>query len=493
MKPLLSKRNWLLRKYLYLPEATGEPDARWEDYQFEYLNNENLLQIDSKARQVGWSWTAAAGAVADSILEKRSTSIFVSVNLDEAKEKRRYAAQIIASLDKRVRPKLIVENQTELELENGSRIISHPCRPARGKAKANIYLDEFAHYPDDRSIYTSALPATTRGGKLRIGSSPLGASGVFWEIYDQKLRPYPGYKRGMVPWWLVSGLCKDVPGARKMAGFMTTEERVRLFGSARLVEIFDNMPLDDFQQEYECAWVDESVAWISWEEIKKNQLDAQEGQHWYRSSTTVEGALAAIEETAIACKEGVIESALAGGMDIGRKRNTTELGFVGKGTTPTLPLRLSISLANVEFEDQRAIGQKAIETLPVTKLLIDRNGLGMQLAEQLEKTGKAEGVDFTNATKELWSVEIKVRMQKSQVPIPLDRELSYQIHSIKKKYSAAKNAQFDTAANEKHHADKYWMLALAVWAAGQSAGGEGVVESPDEEGWHAEKRKSAWQ
>jgi len=492
VKPLLSKRNWFLRKYLYLPEATGEPDARWEDYQFEYLNNEHLLQIDSKARQVGWSWTAAAEAVADSVLEKRTTSVFVSINLEEAKEKRRYATQIIEALDKRVRPKLIVENQTEIEMENGSRIISHPCRPVRGKAKANVYLDEFAHYPDDRSIYTSALPATTRGGKLRIGSSPLGASGVFWEIYDQKLRPYPGYKRSVIPWWLVTGLCNNVPEARKMAAFMTTEERVTLFGSARMVEIFNNMPLGDFQQEYESAWVDESIAWISWDEIKKNQLDAQEEKHWYRSSTTVEGALAAIDETAIACKEGKIESALAGGMDIGRKHNTTELGFVGKGTTPALPLRLSISLANVEFDDQREIGQKALEALPVTKLLIDRNGLGMQLAEELEKTGKAEGVDFTNPNKEVWSVELKVRMQRGQVPIPLDRDLSYQIHSIKKKITASKNAQFDTQANEKHHADKYWMLALAVWAAGQMSGSEAVVEEPEESEWDR-RRKSSWQ
>ena len=31
--------------------------------------------------------------------------------------------------------------------------------------------------------------------------------------------------------------------------------------------------------------------------------------------------------------------------------------------------------------------------------------------------------------------------------------------------TAAKNVVFDTAANEKHHADKFWSLALAVWAA----------------------------
>jgi len=56
-------------------------------------------------------------------------------------------------------------------------------------------------------------------------------------------------------------------------------------------------------------------------------------------------------------------------------------------------------------------------------------------------------------------------MQRGEVPIPLERELSYQIHSIKKMISAGKHSVFDTTGNEKHHADKYWGLALAVYAA----------------------------
>src|SRR3972149_5304883 len=111
---------------------------------------------------------------------------------------------------------------------------------------------------------------------------------------------------------------------------MATEERVRAFGTARLVEILENMPSEDFQQEYECAWVDEAVAWISWDEIKRNQIEAQEGRLWSRQANSVETALAALEEVAIACKEGVIEAALAGGLGVGRKRNPSEVGFVGE-------------------------------------------------------------------------------------------------------------------------------------------------------------------
>lgn len=463
----ITDRLAFLVEFLDLPAATGDPDAQWEFFQLQHLNNPSLLAIERKARQVGWSWLTAAEAVADAYLTPRQPNIFISFNLEEAKEKIRYANAVIEALDAEVRPKLIIDNQFELELENGSRLISHPCRPARGKARANYYLDEFAHYPKDREIYTSVVPGLSKGGRLRIGSSPLGASGVFWEIAEQKMRAYPGYTRGYTPWWHVGSLCRDVEGARQLAPHMLTEERVRLFGSPRLIQIFENLPLEDFQQEYECAWLDEASAWISWDEIKRNQILAQAGQLWYRQANSVEGAMQVLDEIACAANEKQIEDALTAGMDVGRHKNLTEIVLLGKTTTAQLPFRCGISLASVEFEDQKAVVSRMLDRLPVTQLLIDRNGLGMELAERLGQThgSRAQGVDFTNATKELWAVELKVKMQRGEIPLPLDRELSYQIHSIKKKISAAKNAVFDTERNEKHHADKFWALALAVWAA----------------------------
>lgn len=468
----LTARATFLIEYLDLPEATGDPNAAWEAFQLRHLSNPAALSIERKARQVGWSWIAAAEAVADACLVARSTNIFMSINQDEAKEKIRYAKQIVEALDADVRPALVIDNQLELEFRNGSRLLSHPCRPLRGKAKANIYLDEFAHYAKDREIYTSVVPVLTRGGRLRVGSTPLGAKGLFWEIYSQRLRAYPGYVRRDTPWWRVSHLCIDVPAAARLAPTMLTEARVRRFGSARLCEIFDNLPLEDFQQEYECAWIDESTAWITWEVIQRNQAAAQAGQHWWRHAGSVDEAMRVIDEVAQACRDGVIEPVLYGGMDVGRKHDLTEMAFIGKTTTGQAPYRLGISLSRVEFEQQKTVAARALEALPVAQFLIDQNGLGMQLAEQLMGLhgARAQGVDFTNASKELWAVEMKVRMQKSELPIPADRDLSYQIHSIKKTTTSAKNAVFDTEGNERHHADKFWALALAVWAAGGKTG-----------------------
>jgi phage FluMu gp28-like protein len=459
-----SIKEQFAREFIDLPGAAQVDGARWEAFQVSYLNNSTRFAIDVKSRQIAWSFTAALDAVIDSILEPGTPHMFVSINLDEAKEKIRYAKAIHEALRPDVRPKLLRDSQTEIEFENGSRLISHPCRPVRGKARARIYLDEMAHYKEglDRQIYLAALPATTKGdGYIRIGSSPLGAKGLFWEIVTESMRKWPGFTRHFIPWWEVQALCKDVKMARQIAPEMLTEERVTAFGTQALIEIFENMFLEDFQQEYECAWVDEATAWITWEVIKRNQ---DISLLWWHARN-VDEALQMIPDIEQAIKDNRIESAFAGGLDVGRVKDLSEFMMLGKSTTGQMPLRFSISLDRVEFEDQKRCFTEVITRLPFTQVLVDKNGLGMQLAENLEKTGKAMGVDFTGASKELWAVEARVQAERANVPIPLDRELAYQIHSIKKIVTAAKNARFDTERNEKHHADKFWGWALAIWAA----------------------------
>jgi phage FluMu gp28-like protein len=189
---------------------------------------------------------------------------------------------------------------------------------------------------------------------------------------------------------------------------------------------------------------------------------------WWHARSTAE-AKALVPQILDAIKARRCEAAFAGGIDVGRKHDLTEFMAVGKGTTDVLPLRLSVSLDRVPYDEQQACFQELITRLPFTQVFIDQNGIGAQLAENLKRlTGKAQGVDFTNATKEVWAVEARLQFERNHVPIPMDRDLAYQIHSIKRKITASKNNVFDTEGNEKHHADKFWALALALSAAGAS-------------------------
>jgi phage FluMu gp28-like protein len=460
---LKTLRALFLVQNLDLEGATGVEGARWEHFQIEHLNYDGTFSIEDKSRQIAWSWTVAAEAVANAILEGTGTQ-FVSINLEEAKEKILYARAVYENLRVAGLPRQIGDNQLVMKLDNGARLISHPSVPPRGKAKMNMVGDEFAHIKRDREIYRAMLPVVSKGGRVRLGSSPMGASGIFWEIFSEKLRRYPGYRRKKTPWWEVQYFCLNVPEALKLAPHMDTATRVEIFATDRLKEIYENMLLEDFQQEYEAEFVDETTAWIGWDEIAANQspdiLCAMARMHGTEASNVYD----AINQVAAWLRTHQIERVMAAGVDIGRTRNSTEIFLIGFSTTRTFPLRLTLTLDNVEFDGQQEILIRVLKMLPVVKMLIDRNGIGRNLAENMVKKypGKVEGVDFTNATKQLWATDIKMLFQQKRVPIPMDRDLAYQIHSIKKKVTPSKNLVFDTERNEKHHADKFWALALAL-------------------------------
>jgi phage FluMu gp28-like protein len=475
----LGERARFLLDFLDLPTATGVDDARFEYFQLALWSDNGLFRIEDKSRQIAWSWALAADFMTDAILNGRD-GIFVSINQEEAKEKIRYARGVYENLRVGGLPKLVRDSQLNLELSNGARLTSLPSKPARGRARANVGLDEFAHAQYDRAIYTGSLPVVSKGGaRLRIGSSPLGASGVFWEIYTQSLRPYPGYRRRITPWWHVYSFCTNVREAVKLAPAMPTARRVELFGNDRIQAIYANMPLEDFQQEYEAEFVDETTAWITWDEIKAAQDDGLLCFLAEARESLSQEITDAVDGLAAAVQAGQVEQVFAAGMDIGRTRNTTELFLVGMSTTGQHPLRLAITLDNITFEDQLSALYYVLKRLPVAIVLIDQNGIGRNLAETASAAFpvRVAGVDFTNATKTLWATDAKMLIQNRKTPLPVDREIAYQIHSIKKLVTASRNLVFDTERNEKHHADKFWAWALALHGAYQRppAGGEMVV------------------
>jgi phage FluMu gp28-like protein len=468
VKSLTPQLTFLI-EYLNLPDAVGDPDANWETFQLQHINNPSLLAIELKSRQVGWSWLAAVESIACCHLVPRTPCIFLSINQEEANEKIRYTKQIYEALDKTARVRIIRENKSEIEFANGSRIISHPCRPLRGKAKARVYLDEFAHYPNAGEIYQSVLPVLSKGGSLRIGSSPLGARGRFWEIYTQAMQKYPGYVRASIPWWSINAFCRNTTLAKAIAPSMATRDRVMQFGTSRIIQIFENSLLDDFQQEYECAWLDETVSWIDWELIKRNQALALEERLFYRKADTIADAYLAIKDLAEQIGNNV-EDVMVAGMDVGRRKDRSEIVVLGKSNLGLLPFRLNLSLNHVEFDQQQKITEYMLDTLPIRMLFVDETGMGMNLAENLNTlygNERVKGITFSGQVKQDLAVEAKLKCQRAEVPLPLERDLTYQIHSVKRKVSDSSNIAFENDRSDPHHADKFWAWVLAIAASKQ--------------------------
>ncbi|MEM7133196.1 MAG: terminase family protein [Chloroflexota bacterium] len=463
--PCLTDRAVFLFHYLDLADASGVDDARWEHFQLAHLCDDSVLRIEDKSRQIAWSFLTAAEAIATAVLEKRD-SIFVSINLEEAKEKIRYAKYVYQALKCKGKPILIRDASQNIEFDNGVRLTSLPARPPRGRARSNVYLDEFAHVNDAEEIYKAAMPIISKGGRLRIGSSPFGATGKFWEIFTQTMQPYPGFRRKKTPWWEAWAFCTNVPQARIQCPRMTAADAVAVFGNERIQLIFENMILEDFEQEYACSFSSLSSAWFTHDEIKAVQDPNLVHERAICRNKDFSQAISAILNLSRHLDRGKVETTFALGMDIGRTRDATDIALIGlSNTIESYPLRLSITLQNVEFDHQFEVLVQCMTQLPIVRAFIDRTGLGRQLAENAAKhfPEKAFGIDFTTASKVLWATDAKKWMQQGKTPIPVDRDLAYQLNAIKR-INTGTILRFDADRSDKGHADRAfaWMLALAA-------------------------------
>ncbi len=442
--------DWLATEVGFLTTLGSYQDAplKLEPYQLEFLSTPARYRCVEKARQVGFSWLFAAEAVARAHLRDAHTAVFVSFNLADSKEKVAYCQQLHEELPLAYQKKRVVDSKLEIAFQsNGmskriSRIISNPSKAPRGK-KGDIYLDELAHYANDREVYQGSTALILRAqGQLTVCSSPLGRRGAFWEIARQELRPYPAYWRQRVPWWLCSFFCTDVKRAVKEAPDMPTEARVAAFGTKGIRDQLASLVVDEFQQEFEVLYSDEAMSYYPYELILP---------------CTSDDLMMADDFDAF----GEVKGRLVAGFDVGRRRDRSELAVFEEVAGRKL-CRMLRSYDRVPFASQAAELRHLLDLLPVARLSIDQSGLGMQLAEDLRRDyPQVVPESFTTESKELWATDLKILLQRHEVVLPRDRDLVSQIHSIKKHVTPAGRAMFDAERDARGHADRYWAVALA--------------------------------
>lgn len=437
-----------------LAEATGDPNAVWEPFQIEYLNRceEQPVIAASKSRQIGFSWLMALEAVVRSHLQPGSLTNFVSINRAEAEEKIRYAVQINEACPGFTH-RWLTKNRGELETVSGSRILSHACTPPRGLPRANHRLDEIAHYQRPAEIYAAAVPAMLRGGSIAIASSPWVRGGFHYEVMEEQSR-YPRFTRMWVPWWECFGLCTDVERAKREAPAMTTADRVATFGTERLKLLCDSMALDAFQVECELAYADDSLAWITWEEIVACTAGEDHDYIIAEGQDQVQQVLPKI------LGRQYLGPVFAG-VDVGRKHDLTVIALLELVGGVLVCFALLV-LPKTQFSDQRSLLQ---ELTPVLRGgCIDETGLGANLAEDVARHNAVwSGVTFTSVSKAQIATDLRQAFQDRSIVIPPDRTLQRDLHSVQRIVTHANNIVFDSDREEgQGHADRFWALGLAV-------------------------------
>ena len=468
--------------YVYAFMKYDHKDIELDFWQDDFIRNRNRYISLLKSRQTGFSFVVAIKGLVKALDPARTqyTKQFVSYNEEDAQEKIRYARQFYDSIPNRYKKKLVHQTATMLEFEDvgsktTSRLISLPCRPPRGK-NGDVCLDEFAIYLPrlSKEIYTAASFCTLRRGCIEVGSTPLGTIGKFYEICTNR-ESYPNFDRYFIPWWYAKVMCKDVRGAVQFAKEMKTAERVERFGTDRLISLFQNSTLEDFQQECECVFIDSSASYISLELIYANTPGRRE-EDIPANIEKDEDYFAAKRDVEIHCFKDADElilnyspekygSPLFMGLDIGRTSDATVFYIIGviNGKKRSV---LRHEMRNADFDAQTAVLNKLMENLPIYRCCIDDGGIGRNLAENAHKRygERAELYHFDLQSKEILAMGVRTGLERREYELDNDRDFHAQIHSIKRTPSSGGSFRYDAERNEKGHADSFWAWALASYA-----------------------------
>ncbi len=177
---------------------------------------------------------------------------------------------------------------------------------------------------------------------------------------------------------------------------MSTEEAVEAFGTQSIIEQFDSLPREDFEQEFCTSFVDESYSYFSYDLILPATDDRVHLAYDYADIPMPEGRIVA-------------------GFDVGRVRDRSELAVLEERDGRFI-CRLLRSFDQMPFSEQEGELRRFLETVPVARLSIDRSGIGMNLAENLARDYPQVVPEiFTNESKERWATDFKILLQRRDV------------------------------------------------------------------------------
>jgi len=200
-----------------------EPDP-WQLQVLEARPKRLLLNC---CRQAGKSTTAALLALGEAVVFPNTLVLLLSRSLRQSTELFRSLSDFF--FQKRS-PMVLKKSSHELQLSNGSRIVSLPCSGDTIRGYANVkvlIIDEAARVPDD--LYRTVRPMlAVSGGRLWCLSTPYGKRGFFYEAWA----------KGGPEWTRVEVPASQIP--RITPAFLDEERR--------------NLGDAWFRQEYGCSF-----------------------------------------------------------------------------------------------------------------------------------------------------------------------------------------------------------------------------------------------
>jgi phage FluMu gp28-like protein len=171
---------WALEE-VRLPDGSAFDPYR---YQAAFLADRSPSRLVLKARQVGMTTAVAVEIAHEALFIPRSLALVISKDQPSASEVIGKVRDVYENLAEP--PRFVKDNEGELVLANGSRIVSQAAtkKAGRGFTATSVTLDEFAFAEYAERIFRAVSPTLARGGRLTVLSTPDGQGNLFYRLYQ---------------------------------------------------------------------------------------------------------------------------------------------------------------------------------------------------------------------------------------------------------------------------------------------------------------------
>ncbi|GEM_PF-444007 len=396
---------------------------RLYEWQRRWIDDEARFRALLKSRGVGGSYIIALESLLEALL-RPSLILLVSYSQRQSLELFRTFRGLVEVFDRASlrwggedygRVVVASESRTQIELGNGSRVVSLPNNPdaIRGYRADHVYVDEAAMFRNDFEVKSAVIPCIVgRRGRLSLVSTPKGKRGWFHEAWS-------------------SGVFSKHTAHYTEAPHISREDLQGLASSLSDLE---------WQQEMEMVFLDESGALFPYELILSCIGEHESGLVEARNPVYV-------------------------GVDVGRLRDSTVVTALEKTPDGSMKVFLVHELRGADFEAQEEFLVRLAERLRPAAIAVDRTGIGLPLYERLAKRlASVEGVAITHSLKEAMVSMLSNAMRSRKLVLPSDaRELVNQLRAFQRHQSQSGLVRYEAAHGQ--HDDYVISLALAVMAA----------------------------
>lgn len=181
---------YFMRNYVKIQHPTrGTVDFDLYEYQERFIRHmhDNRFTITLQPRQMGKTLTVAMYLLWFACFNDDVTVLIASKNQSHALEIASRVRFAYEELPNWIKPGLKYYNRHNIEMDNGSRIVSEATtdKTGRGLSITKLYLDELAFISPriQEALWASLAPTLSTGGSAIISSTPNGDTELFAQLW----------------------------------------------------------------------------------------------------------------------------------------------------------------------------------------------------------------------------------------------------------------------------------------------------------------------